>query len=70
MSGLFAFVKGIFIALGWMHDERLKQEGIELQKGEEAKTAARVETAIAKAEAEGPKTDAELQDRLDSKEPI
>src|SRR5258706_15624989 len=26
MSGLFAFVKGIFIALGWMHDERLKQE--------------------------------------------
>lgn len=44
---LGSFFKSLAIALGWAHDESLKQTGIDLQQGRDAKDALVTEKKVA-----------------------
>ena len=64
MSGFFAIVKAFLMLFGFFKDERLKQEGVDLQAGRDAKVAADAETRMAEAVAKAPDTKAEVVDSL------
>lgn len=54
----------------WLNSQAQQRTGAKLEAAKVEAATAKAATAIAAAEVAAPKTDAELQDRLDSGEPI
>jgi hypothetical protein len=60
----FAILKAVLGLFGFFKDEKLKQEGVELQAGRDAKVAADAQERMAEAVAKAPDTKAEVIDSL------
>lgn len=56
MGTLLAFLKAVLGLFGFFKDERLKQEGVALQAGRDAKVAADAQERMAEAVAKAPDT--------------
>jgi hypothetical protein len=64
LAGIFAFFKGLAIALGWLKEEREKQTGMDLQAGHDAEKALVVVKAEEAAVAAAPSTLGGVEDEM------